>query len=212
LRQGDVGNATAGADGRFLCAYIKALRKLTRSPHHERLQPAFPMELVYANEPLPVRQIKSIFLAGPSPRRLAVEDWRHRAVHLLDKVGYDGHLFVPCPRDVFEGAEVESPWSFDGQVAWEVAARQQSDVICYWMARRIDRGWVDLGLPGFTSNFQLGEDLATGRVAYGRPPGSEKNTYLDARMRERGMRARAARSPAGRGAGSAGRREPARGR
>jgi len=24
-------------------------------------------------------------------------------------------------------------------------------------------------------------------VAYGRPPGSEKNTYLDARMRERGM-------------------------
>ena len=146
------------------------------------------MHLVFSDDAFPSRVVKSIFLAGPSPRNLQETDWRHEALAVLASRGFTGTVFIPVPRKRFlEGTADRSTWNYDNQVAWECEARTRADLIVFWLAREIDRSKADLGMPGFTTNFELGEDLHSGKLVYGRPSSAPKCNYMDKRVRELGL-------------------------
>ena len=124
------------------------------------------LKVVYAKGELPTEIVKSIFLAGPTPRDLETTSWRPGAVELLEKLGYDGHVFVPEPRDgKFTGDYVD-------QVEWETSALNQADIIVFWVPRDMK------SLPALTTNIEWGLWADTGKCVLGTPPGAEKVRYL----------------------------------
>ena len=140
------------------------------------------MNIVFSDMPMPTEQTQSIFLEGPSPRNRDLGDPRHEFVATLNALSFKGTLFIPVPRHRFYPGDTfgnEVGWTYDGQVAWEQSARSMSDVLLCWVDRRIDRTREDLGMPGFTTNVEFGEDRHSGKLVYGRPDGAEKTTYLD---------------------------------
>lgn len=146
------------------------------------------MHLVFAEQPFPTKVLKSIFLEGPSVRAADQRDWRHEALRTLETFGYDGHVFIPIPESRFFGAPADQPgWTYDGQIAWECRGRALADIIVAWVPREIDRSRDDLGMPGFTTNVEIGEDLHSGKLVYGRPDSAPKNRYLDVRVRDKGL-------------------------
>lgn len=147
------------------------------------------MQLVFPDTPFPTQVTKSIFLAGPSPRREDVRDWRPLALEALKHLGFDGVVYIPIPSYRFNGAfrTEETAWSYADQCAWECDARSRADAIVFWVPRDIDLTQPDMGMPAFTTNFELGEDLTSGRVWYGRPPEAVKCRYLDNRCQEQGL-------------------------
>ena len=60
------------------------------------------MQLVFADDTLPQRVRKTIFLAGPNPRYSdgdAIQTtWRHNAIEYLEHRGFDGHVEIPPKR------------------------------------------------------------------------------------------------------------------
>jgi 8-oxo-dGTP pyrophosphatase MutT (NUDIX family) len=148
------------------------------------------MQLVFSDQPFPTSVIKSIFLAGPSPRSLDEYDWRHDAVALLASMGFDGTVYLPVPSYRFFDNVTDKDragWSYDDQIAWECEARKRADIIAFWVPRNIDITKENLGMPAFTTNFELGEDLHSNKVAYGRPATAAKCRYLDERVRDKGL-------------------------
>jgi ADP-ribose pyrophosphatase YjhB (NUDIX family) len=125
------------------------------------------MNIVYAHEEMPLGFSKSIFLAGPTPRKDDVKSWRDEALTILDKLNYSGVVFVPEPRD--------GKWSdnYDKQVEWEQKYRRASDIIVFWVPRDLKT------MPAFTTNVEFGEDYDSYKVVYGRPSDAPKNKYLD---------------------------------
>lgn len=146
------------------------------------------MQLVFSDQPLPTSVTKSLFLAGPSPRNLSEIDWRQEAIQVLKTLGFDGTVFLPVPSPLFNDLlPAAQPWTYDNQVEWEVGARKMADVIAFWVPRVIDPAKTDLGMPGFTTNVEFGEDLHTSKLAYGRPDTADKCRYLDKRAEEKGL-------------------------
>lgn len=146
------------------------------------------MQLVFSDQPMPASVVKSLFLAGPSPRSPDELDWRHEALEILRGMNFDGTVFVPIPSRRFADEFADQPtWTYDGQVSWECAARKMADTLVFWVPRVIDREKADLGMPAFTTNFEMGEDLHSGRLAYGRPSQAAKCRYLDQRVEELGL-------------------------
>lgn len=72
------------------------------------------MHVVYTGEPAPAIVTRSIFLAGPSPRKSTDYNWREMAIKTLDVLGYDGVVYAPIWRS---GPPNESgnPFSYDDQ-------------------------------------------------------------------------------------------------
>ncbi len=146
------------------------------------------MQLVFSDQPLPLAHTRSVFLAGPSPRSPEIPDWRPQALEVLQRAGFDGTVLIPIPEARFSGSGGNEPgWSYTGQVEWEAKARARADVIVFWVPRVLDTSRADLGMPGFTTNFEMGEDLTTAKVLYGRPGGAAKTAYLDQKAREYGL-------------------------
>ena len=52
------------------------------------------MQINYSDEDVK-KGIKSIFLAGPTPRDGNVISWRIEACKILEKLGFDGIVYVP---------------------------------------------------------------------------------------------------------------------
>lgn len=136
------------------------------------------MQIVFSDQSLPKSITKSIFLAGPSPRNNKVLDWRHEALKHLNALGYDGTVFIPIPSSLFYNGENDLSWNYDNQIQWECLCRQVADVILFWIPRDLNN------LPGFTTNIEFGEDLASTKVRYGRPDSAEKCRYIDLRYEE----------------------------
>ncbi len=89
------------------------------------------MRIIYAKEVLPRVSVKSIFLAGPTPRDPLTKGWRQEALQSLKNKGYDGMVFVPESRD--------GKWDPEGyvnQVEWEEAALKRADCILFWVPRK----------------------------------------------------------------------------
>ena len=124
------------------------------------------LKVVYAKEEHPTEVVKSIFLAGPTPRDKDTTSWRPEAIELLEKLGYDGHVFVPEPRDgKFAGDYVD-------QVEWETQALNQADVIVFWVPRSMRT------MPALTTNIEFGLWADTGKCVLGTPPEAEHVRYF----------------------------------
>jgi 8-oxo-dGTP pyrophosphatase MutT (NUDIX family) len=124
------------------------------------------LKVVYAQEILPIEVVKSVFLAGPSPRDEVTPSWRPEALELLSKLGYDGHVFVPEPRD-------GKPWSdYTSQIEWETNALNQADIIVFWVPRKAPT------MLALTTNIEWGLWADTGKCILGTPPGAEHVRYL----------------------------------
>ena len=139
------------------------------------------MNLVFSDQAYPTEVVKSLFLAGPSPRVPEHPDWRQEAVALLERIGFSGTVFVPVPQRVFEKTGALAGQEYDTQIKWETTCRAMADQIVFWVPRDIAGG-----MPAFTTNTEFGEDLSSGKMVYGRPPEAEKCRYLDARYAELG--------------------------
>lgn len=140
--------------------------------------------IIFSDQPIPQKIIKSVFLAGPSPRNKDSLDWRHEALSLFEKNEFNGTIFIPVPKERFYGKEDSHDWTYDNQVAWECHARSVSDTILFWVPREIEHTKKDLGMPAFTTNIEFGEDLHSGKIIYGRPDNAQKCRYLDKRIIE----------------------------
>lgn len=110
---------------------------------------------------------KSIFLAGPTPRGDDIESWRKNACSDLEKMGFDGVVYVP------EYSTGKAKADYTDQAMWEREALTEASCIVFWIPRELP------AMPGFTTNAEFGYWLHTGKVLYGRPFGASKIKYLD---------------------------------
>ena len=124
------------------------------------------MNVVYAYEALPSPgELRSIFLAGPTPRSPTVESWRPEAIRLFSEAGFTGMLLCPEPRDGVFHPEYEA------QVEWETQALEVATVILFWIPRDL------VTMPGFTTNDEFGYWKSSGKCVLGTPPGAAKVSY-----------------------------------
>lgn len=125
---------------------------------------------VYARESLPTVVRKSIFLAGPTPRKDGTS-WRADAIRGLAELGFDGHVFIPEPRD--------GVWAKDylGQVDWEEEALHAADCIVFWVPRDLTGETYGCPMPAFTTNDEWGYWKESGKVVWGSPKWAQKVRY-----------------------------------
>lgn len=110
---------------------------------------------------------KSIFLAGPTPRRNDVKSWRPEACKYLQEQGYDGIVYVP------ELSTKKALFNYDNQIEWEWEALEKASIILFWIPRELP------DMPAFTTNVEFGYYVRDSKVVYGRPDSSRLNSYLD---------------------------------
>lgn len=110
---------------------------------------------------------KSIFLAGPTPRGDNTISWRSDACKKLEKMGFDGVVYVP------EYSTWKPKADYVDQAMWEREALTNATVILFWIPRSLP------DMPAFTTNVEFGYWLHSGKVVYGRPDDASKIKYLD---------------------------------
>jgi len=124
------------------------------------------VKVVYANQALPESWSKSLFLAGPTPRSADVASWRGDALDALERLGYDGVVFIP------EDEYGKWQHSYVEQVEWEEKCLNASDCIVFWIPRELKT------MPGFTTNIELGVWVDSGRAVIGFPEDAPKTKYI----------------------------------
>lgn len=110
---------------------------------------------------------ESIFLAGPTPRDKETISWRNEACKILEKLNFDGLVYVP------EYSSWKPKTDYVDQAMWERKALTNASVIVFWIPRKLPE------MPAFTTNVEFGYWLHTNKVIYGRPDNAEKIKYLD---------------------------------
>lgn len=128
------------------------------------------MHVVYTGQEAPKVVTKSIFLAGPSPRKDTDPNWRPEAFDILKRLGYDGVVYAPIWPD---GPQPKERFDYEGQVDWETRYLNQADVVLFWVPRDIDGEVYAL-----TTNVEFGLWATSGKVVFGAPPTADKNEYL----------------------------------
>lgn len=125
------------------------------------------MTIVYAFQEAPASFSKSLFLAGPTPRDSVTPSWRIEALKLLEKLGYDGVVFVPEAAD--------GTWKNDyvGQIEWEEKNLNRSDVILFWVPRNMAT------MPALTTNVEWGVWHDSGKSVLGFPQDAKSVSYLE---------------------------------
>lgn len=131
------------------------------------------MKVVHVPDELPPHRpaipvLKSIFLAGPTPRSDDVQSWRPTALRILKDLGHKGHVFVPETSD----------WGWSGdylqQVYWEWEALARAACTLFWVPRDLET------MPAFTTNVEFGMMAMRypHRVVLGCPHDAPKTRYL----------------------------------
>ena len=114
-----------------------------------------------------IKNKKSIFLAGPTPRGENVESWRTKACQIIEQYGFEGIVYVP------EYSSWKPKTDYVDQAQWERDALANASVIAFWIPRFLP------DMPAFTTNVEFGYWLHTGKVLYGRLDEAKKIKYLD---------------------------------
>ena len=114
-----------------------------------------------------IKNQKSIFLAGPTPREKNSESWRTKACNIIEQLGFDGVVYVP------EYSTWKPKADYVDQAQWEREALSNASVIAFWIPRTLP------DMPAFTTNVEFGYWIHTGKVLYGRPDEAKKIKYLD---------------------------------
>jgi len=126
--------------------------------------------IIYAQQELNFEG-KSVFLAGPTPRKMNVMSWRPKALKMLNQSSFNGTILVPEFKD---RNNFTKNFAYDKQIAWELEAMKKADKIVFW----IDRHLPDM--PGFTTNTEFGYWVAKDpeKIILGIPENSEKCDYI----------------------------------
>lgn len=124
------------------------------------------MVINYSDEEI-IKNKKSIFIAGPTPRDRNVKSWRIDACQRLSELGFDGVVYVP------EYSTWKPKTDYVDQAIWEREALIEATVIMFWIPRSLP------DMPAFTTNVEFGYWLHSGKVIYGRPNNATKTKYLD---------------------------------
>lgn len=134
------------------------------------------LDLIYANEPFPITTNKSIFLAGPTPRNSSVPSWRTEAIQILQKINYDGIVFIPEPRN---GNWIEY---YEEQISWEKCALDIADIIIFWIPRDLSLDNNNYPkMAGLTTNIEFGLYYQSNKLFVGIPENSldvSSNQYI----------------------------------
>jgi 8-oxo-dGTP pyrophosphatase MutT (NUDIX family) len=125
------------------------------------------MKVIYTKQEIPTAFEKSLFLAGPSPRRPEEPSWRPAALGYLRAAGYTGVVFVP----EYESWEIdgESMFDKDGVPEWERECLNVSDNILFWIDRNLATKRY-----GLTTNLEFGEWAPSGKTILGCDPVADK--------------------------------------
>ncbi len=125
------------------------------------------MNVVYALESLNEIKFPSFFAAGGTPRSANVKSWRPSFIKILEDFNFKGTVLIPETKD--------GVWkhNYDSQIDWEQEAMEKANLITFWMPRDLKT------LPCLTSNIEIGLYLKSGKILYGRPIESVKNSYID---------------------------------
>ena len=124
------------------------------------------MKINYSDQEV-IKNEKSIFLAGPTPRGENALSWRTEACKFLEENGFDGLVYVP------EYSTWKPKEDYVDQAEWEREALLNASVIAFWIPRELP------DMPAFTTNVEFGYWLHSGKVLYGRPDNARKIKYLD---------------------------------
>lgn len=114
----------------------------------------------------------SIFLCGPSPRTGQVLNWRKDALEILEKIGFNGTVIVPEPKDGIW------PSNYDNVVEWEEHYLEMANRIVFWVCRDYAKD-----IRGMTTNIEFGLYYKTGKIIYGRPNTADDIRNLDWRYK-----------------------------
>jgi len=141
------------------------------------------MQVVYYEDQAPDHLYKSVFLAGPSPRSSDVASWRPEALALLERLGYDGVVFVPEWRKGKPEATRRSLQilQYEQTIDWEDRHLNMADVIMFWIPRDMKT------LPGLTTNIEFGRWENSGKIILGHPGDAPHCSYLDHYARAEGV-------------------------
>ena len=133
------------------------------------------MELVYTTEEAPSAYAKSIFLAGPSPRKQGDHNWRDEALAILKELDFDGVVYIPLPRDG------KWPTSYESVAGWERKNLDRADCILFWVPRTLP------DMLGLTTNIEFGTWYTSGRTVLGYPQDAAHVRYLGLCAKEEGI-------------------------
>ena len=97
----------------------------------------------YSDEKI-IKGEKSIFLAGPTPRDKDTISWRVAAVKILEKLGFDGVVYVP------EYSSWKPKTDYVDQAMWERIGLSNATIIAFWIPRHLP------DMPAFTTNVEFG--------------------------------------------------------
>lgn len=115
----------------------------------------------------PKRSSRSIFLAGPSPRKLSTPSWRPEAIETLRALGWDGWILSPEPFN-----NRQKDFDYAKQIEWEQEGLELADAILFWVPRLLP------DMPAFTTNVEFGMWCNSGKIVLGAPDYAEKMSYL----------------------------------
>lgn len=135
------------------------------------------MNIVYSREyPTTNYGIKpSIFLAGPTPRSSEVKSWRPDAIEIIDKLQFNGYVFLPENRP---GSDME--FDFFEQVEWEKRHLNAANIIAFWIPSNMEN------MPALTTRVEFGRyigkksksNLKVDKVVLGYPETAEHIRYI----------------------------------
>ena len=127
------------------------------------------MKITYSDMSLPdeTDYERSIFLAGPTPRKADVKSWRPEAIELLKKIGFMETVFVPERRDW------TASFDYTNQIDWEYEAMTNCSAILFWVPRHYP------DMKALTTNVEFGLFIKNPKSTYGRPDDAEDCKYLD---------------------------------
>ena len=114
-----------------------------------------------------IKNKKSIFIAGPTPRDKKIKSWRTTVCEKLSELGFNGVVYVP------EYSTHKPKTDYVDQAMWEREALIAATVIMFWIPRDLPN------MPAFTTNVEFGYWLHSGKIIYGRPDNASKIKYLD---------------------------------
>jgi len=128
------------------------------------------MKVIYSDEPnFTDSSVKSLFLAGPTPRDKDTPSWRPNAISILEKLNFDGIVLVPERKD----------WSvkfaYDDQIEWEKSGISACTAIVFWVPRKFP------SMKALTTNVEFGYWIVKKptQLFYSRPDDAEQVRYLD---------------------------------
>ena len=130
------------------------------------------MTVVYSQESFPKDEMKSIFLAGPVPRKEYELSWKNEALEILDSMGYNGVVYIPENRNP---EQKEENFDLQAQIDWEYTCMCACDAIVFWIPREMR---PDFEMIGLTTNVEFGRFLNSNKLFCGCPDEAPRMEYL----------------------------------